>query len=407
MDGNNRVIIFTDMLAKGGVGRIVSYLMNYLSGDFDKYLLLFDRNRIDFSFQGEILDLEEVPPPYSNMLKECFILFKCLIKTLKFKKRLRPSICISFKEGPNFINVLSGHCRVIVSVREHKSKGIRFRSVFMCALVKWVIKKIYNRAHSVVCVSNVIGEDLIENFGIQRERIRVIHNPVNLEIIQKKWKEPLNIKYESIFNSDVIVTAGRLEREKGYWHLIRAFGKVREYRNSVRLVIIGEGTEKDYLKKIVNKLGLQEDVIFLGYKLNPFKYIARSKIFVLSSLWEGFPNVLLEAMACRIPVISADCRSGPREILAPETDPDFQTQKVEYAEYGILIPVQDGEYKSAEDRITSGEVTLANVIMKVLVAPGLREKYANMGYKRCMHFSMELFVRQWRDVIKECDHSTA
>lgn len=116
-----------------------------------------------------------------------------------------------------------------------------------------------------------------------------------------------------------VVTAGRLTKQKGQWHLIRSFSKVLESIPNTKLVIIGKGKYLEKLIQLSKDLGIQDKVIFTGYVNNPHKIISKCDVFAFPSLFEGFSNALLEAMACNIAVVSSDCDSGSREILAPET----------------------------------------------------------------------------------------
>ena len=123
--------------------------------------------------------------------------------------------------------------------------------------------------------------------------------------------------------------------------LIRAFSKVAEKNENINLAILGQGELKEDLEKLVAEYNLQDRVFLLGFQSNPFKYVSKSSVFVLSSLFEGLGNVVLEALACNVPIISTDCKSGPREILAPGTSLDKKIESAETNEYGILIPVMN------------------------------------------------------------------
>jgi Glycosyltransferase len=194
--------------------------------------------------------------------------------------------------------------------------------------------------------------------------------------------------------------------------LIRVFKALKEKHKDLKLVILGEGELKDYLVEVSQELGLKTyvwdrdalsesfDVYFLGFQKNPFKFIAKSKLFVFPSLWEGFPNALVEAMACGVPVVSSDCRSGPREILAPNTDFNYQTKKPEFAEYGVLMPVFEVKYKSANERLEEREIMWVGTIDKLLEDENLRKNYSEKAKQRAEDFRIEKIVQEWKEILR-------
>ena len=193
---------------------------------------------------------------------------------------------------------------------------------------------------------------------------------------------------------------GRLTKQKGQWHLIRAFKKVKEKITNMKLIILGTGELEDYLKKLVVGLNLEKDVYFLGFQKNPFKFISKSKIHVFPSLYEGFPNALVEAMACEIPVISSDCKSGPREILAPETNIDVETKIIEYAKYGVLIPVCNDNYYKAKDPLTNKEMILAKSIVELYLSKELLENYTVKSKERVKDFNKDNIILEYENILK-------
>ena len=266
-------------------------------------------------------------------------------------------------------------------------------------LYRLLIKILYNKADLVIAVSNLVKNDLISSFRIKDDKIKVIYNPYDLEKIRKLASEEIEIEYQEIFKFPTIITVGRLSKQKGQWHLIRAFKKVKEVLSDVKLVILGQGELEDYLKKLAIDLGLEKDVHFLGFQKNPFKYINRSTIYVFPSLYEGFPNALCEAMACGIPVISADCKSGPREILAPETDITRETKEIEYGTYGILVPVCDGQMYGYNDNITKEEEILSGSIVELLENQALLKQYSIKVLNRVKDFEQEIIIKLWEKEI--------
>ena len=196
-------------------------------------------------------------------------------------------------------------------------------------------------------------------------------------------------------------------KQKGQWYLLRVFKALKEKHKDLKLVILGERELKDYLVKLSQELRLKTyvwdrdklsesfDVYFLGFQKNPFKFIARSKLFVFPSLWEGFGNVLVEAMACGVCVVSSDCRSGPREILAPNTDFNYQAQKPEFAEYGILMPVFEVKYKTAKEPLEEREIMWVEMIDTLLNNDSLRKHYSEKAKQRAEDFRIEKIVEEW------------
>lgn len=166
-----------------------------------------------------------------------------------------------------------------------------------------------------------------------------------------------------------------------------------------KLVILGQGDLEDYLKELAKELDLEKDVHFLGFQENPFKYIAKSTIYAFPSLYEGFPNAMCEAMVCGVPVISADCKSGPREILAPDTDINREIDDIEYAKYGILIPPSDGVKYKSDDELIKEEKILSKSIVALMKDKAMMDKYSKLAMERVDDFSMDKIIKQWEELL--------
>ncbi len=191
------------------------------------------------------------------------------------------------------------------------------------------VKRLYPWAAGHIGVSEGVSEDVARFTGISPEKIRTIYNPVVTDDLHRQARAPLNHPWFSPDTPPVILAAGRLTGQKDYLTLMRAFAKVREKRPA-RLMILGEGQQRSVLEALVAELDIGEEVALPGFVDNPFAYMSRADLFVLSSAWEGLPGVLIQAMACGCPVVSTDCPSGPREIL-------------EGGRYGPLVPVSDAQ----------------------------------------------------------------
>jgi len=195
-------------------------------------------------------------------------------------------------------------------------------------LVPWLIKRFYPWANGIIVVSHGVRDDMAQLTNIPKERITVIYNPsvVRAEVWEKA-QAPLDHPWFKPGQPPVLVAVGRLQMQKDFPTLLQAFAKVRQQR-PVRLLILGEGKERQPLEELIKKLGLENDVSMPGFVMNPYAYMARASLFVLSSRWEGLPTVLIEALCCGTRVVSTDCPSGPREILKD-------------GKYGQLVPVGD------------------------------------------------------------------
>jgi glycosyltransferase involved in cell wall biosynthesis len=202
---------------------------------------------------------------------------------------------------------------------------------------------LYPWADGIVSVSQGVAEDLAKVTKLPKKRINLIYNPVITPELFVKAREKLNHPWFQPGEPPVILAVGRLHLQKDYPTLLRAFLRVRQLRRC-RLVILGEGPEKDNLSNLINELGLQADVAMLGFVDNPYAYMKSSAAFVLSSAWEGFGNVIAEALAVGTPVVSTNCESGPAEILAN-------------GKYGELTPVGDAKAMTeAIDRVLAGKI---------------------------------------------------
>jgi glycosyltransferase involved in cell wall biosynthesis len=219
--------------------------------------------------------------------------------------------------------------------------GWRYRA--MPALMRWL----YPRADAVVAVSEGVREDLHQLSG-HRVQPLVIHNPVLPANLAVRMQAPVDHPWMNDPRLDVVMTLSRLSPEKDIPTLLRAFAALVQRRPNARLVIGGEGPEREALVRQISALGLMDRVALVGLLVNPFAWLAKARVFALASRFEGFGNVLVEAMACGAAVVSTDCPVGPREILAD-------------GRLGALVPVGDHLIMAAalEQALVQGPVLAA------------------------------------------------
>jgi glycosyltransferase involved in cell wall biosynthesis len=290
-------------------------------------------------------------------------------------RRFKPNAVIAFVPYTNlaaaYARPLSRHrFGLAVSEHAHVTASLRDPESFSGAFL-WFYRRrfaaIYNdRADLVKCIAEESRRDLIDNHGIEPARTRLIYNPVDMDEISHLAAEPVEHPWFSD-SVPIVVNVGRLKLQKRQEVLIEAFARVRR-RRRVRLALVGRGGMKESLVQCARDLGVLDDVLFLGFQRNPWKYMKRASLLAMSSEWEGLPCVLTEAMSLRVPIVSTRCPSGPAEMLCD-------------GRAGLLVPVADVS-------------ALADGIERILEdGNGARERveeaYANLGRFRPEHVTRQ------------------
>lgn len=289
--------------------------------------------------------------------------------------RTRPRAVLSALTHMNLATIaatrLSGSgARLVVSERNQISaKAREARDAWQRAVYR-AVPLAYRAADRVVAVSGGVAADLAQFGRLPDSKIRVIHNPVFDPDIEALAQAPLDHPFFEAGGPPIIVAAGRLHNQKGFDVLLRAFAMARA-QIDCRLIILGEGPERARLSAQAEQSGLGYDIDMPGFCANPFALMARAGAFVLSSRWEGFPNALVEAMACGAPVIATDCPSGPREIL-------------QGGRIAPLVPVDD-----------------ADALARALIATLAARPDTAVSRMRAQGFSVAVAARQYLDALEQ------
>jgi glycosyltransferase involved in cell wall biosynthesis len=306
--------------------------------------------------------------------------FRYLPDLVQYLQRQRPAMLFSAKTYPNLAALWARRLarvptRVVVSERTNLSHEVNQHArgwQWHWRLLPLFVRRVYPWADAIVTVSHGVADDLALTTGLPRARITTIYNPVVSARLQEQAQAPLVHPWFMPGSPPVVLGAGRLEAQKDFPTLLKAFARVRAVREA-RLILLGEGKDRPLLEALAQDLRVAENVELPGFVENPFAYMARATVFVLSSTYEGLPGVLIQAMACGCPVVSTDCPSGPAEILAGGA-------------YGPLAPVGD-------DR------ALAQAILAQLDAPVDRERLC----ARAALFSVEHAVERYLQASKPCE----
>lgn len=380
-------------LRRGGAERVAANLINnFPESEYNKFLILYDGRNPDYKFNGKLIDMKSYHT--KNPLIKIYRFFERYIKLKKIKNTYNIKYSISILNNANLMNVLA-RCndKVIVSIHTYKSKML---IGFYGMIYKFLIKTFYKRADEIVVVSRDIKTDLVNNFLINEKKVRVIYNFIETDKIKKMASEEIEDKYRDIFNNRVLINVGRPTFQKGHWHLIRTFSELAQKYNDLHLVIVGDGDLNSYLEKLILQYDLADKIHLLGFQSNPFKYVHKSKIFVFSSIFEGFGLVLTEAMACGIPVISTNCKSGPSEILSDEEI--IESNKAVQSKYGILTPVFNGKFYNNNEPLTYEEIVFRDNVEELLNDPINYKHYKAMSLQRAEYFSTDKIIADWLEI---------
>ncbi|MCD8212647.1 MAG: glycosyltransferase [Campylobacter sp.] len=354
-----KLAVFLYSVGAGGAERNVSNLLPFLAEKYEIHLILMS-DIVAYDLPGEVkLHFIEKSNPYENGVKKLFRLFFALpILALRYKK-----LCENLAINTHFV-LMNRPCYIAIIARILGLKGRMVISERSCPSViykeglsgfanRLLLKILYPKADLILANAQGNADDLALNFGIDRRKIKVLYNALNLDAINELKNEPLESEFKPFF-----LNIGRLESGKNQAMLIRIIANLDDERAT--LGILGKGSLKDELQNLIDELKVGERVKLLGTDKNPFKFIKNAQCFVCASRFEGFSNVLLEALACEKTIISTDHQSGARELLGDD-------------EFGILTPVDD-------------ENAMKNAMKKVLTEQRIRQNFENIAYNRAKTF---------------------
>jgi glycosyltransferase involved in cell wall biosynthesis len=291
----------------------------------------------------------------------------------RYLQRERPHALLSATTPLNVAAVFAKYLsrtpvRLVISQHNPVSKTIAFRQYRSAPVMAPLVRKFYPAADAVIAVSTGIADDLKNVIGLNGTKVSVIHNPVITDAIDPLRGAPVEHPWFTGGGPPIVIGAGRLTTQKGFDDLIRAFVLVRARRDA-RLVILGSGRDRDQLIDLVRQLRLDEVVDLPGWVANPHAYMARANVFVLSSRYEGFGNVLVEALACGCPIVATECVGGPADIL-------------DHGRFGRLVPVGDLE-------------AMAQAILDALDTPA----DADALRRRALDFHVDRIVERYCEVL--------
>lgn len=363
-----KISIFLMDLSGGGAEKAMLYLANEISQrGYSVDLVLV---------KAEGPYLEEILTSVNVVELQAPRLLLSLSRLTNYLKSERPSVLMTTLGDTNFVALWARRfanvpTRIVLSIQTHMSLGAKRTTRLKHKLTPFLASLFYPWADEIISTSQGVAEDLASIVKMPVEDVKVIYNPIITADFFEKVAQPVDhpwFSQEQKSQHPVIIGVGRLELQKDFHSLIHALAKVRE-RYPARLMILGEGSLRASLEELIQTLRLSECVALPGFVDNPYAYMAQASIFVLSSLFEGFGNVLGEAMAAGTPVVSTDCQSGPSEIL-------------EGGAFGKLVAVGDTD-------------AMSEAILQTLECPPDIESIRLRGH----HFSVDRATSEYLKVL--------
>lgn len=376
------IAIIVTSLNSGGAERIAGLLSKKLMKKYNVYLFLLSTENIVYEYGGTIVDIGQAKPFYEDLI-------------LYYKELYSIDIAVSFLEIMNFANIRTKRGeRVIISERCVQSL---IEPAFEAQRYK--IKRYYPFADDIVACSFGVKYDLIRNYDVNNN-ISVIYNFINQDAIKEKATDLIDPDVrEFLDGKSFFVNVGRLDRQKNQIRLIEQFELFRKTNKEIKLLIIGSGDLLSELRTKISEKNLEEWVKIIPYISNPFVYIKHARALIVSSHYEGLPNVILEAMAIGCPIVSTDCLAGPRELLDDLYDYSEALEPCMIAKRGILV--QD---LISEDLLETGYLAQA---MSIIAEDDSLCKLLCENQKEYMDkYSNDKIVDQWISVIENPNKSS-
>ena len=388
------LMLMVPMLHQGGFERVCVKTARLLQEYYNVCILIFSSKDINYDVTGlDVVDIDV--PSEKGLVNKVLNVLKRVRKVRRIKKERNIDICYSFGSSANYVNTLSRAGEKVLT-------GLRCQTDLESPRQ---VKLFCRRSDQVLSCSKEIVRQLLSDF--KYDRSTYIYNPLDIQDIQNRAGETPD---DYPFLGDdikVFSCSARNDYIKGIWHLVKAFSLVQYKHPEARLIVLGAGNWERY-KEMAKALKIKDKVAFTGVKKNPFPYVAASDVYVCSSNHEGFPNAVLEAMALKKPVISADCKTGPREILLSDAEyedlikeiPDGSSiDKPIQGEFGILVPDMDQEENFDPEYITEGERMLASEMERILDDAQLLKKYSDKAYERALFYTPEKYKESIHEIL--------
>ncbi len=381
------LLLIVPKIDQGGLERVCVRTARILEPYFHITVAIFDAADPAYDLTGlHVHDLHA--PVMHSRIGKVFRVLQRAWRLKKIKRAEKTDIAYSFGPTANRANLASGGPGEI-----------------WCGLRSWIdlekkkeLRLVAKKSDRLICCSKMLAK--LAGEACSRDLAEVLYNPYRMEELE----EASLLADEDLPDwegCEVLVTLGREDDVKCFWHLLKAFFLLHQRRPQTRFAIVGYGDFSAY-KKLAADLGISDAVCFPGRKKNPFPWLRMADLYVAASVYEGFPNAMVEAMALGCPVISTNCMTGPAEILAEDFTKVLDAQKTVEAEYGILLPPIEEEQVNLDPLvITQEEHRMAQTAEALLADPEKLAHFAAAARKRAQVFTEEAYREQFLQIAQK------
>ena len=368
-----KIAFVTLDLHSGGSQRAASELTHFFSEHYQVYYIVFDGSDISYDISAELINLNY--PPSNSKIKKIINTFRRAKGIRKAVKQNKIDVVFSFTSIANrALRFSRAKCRKIGGCRGFEDLQNNTGSYHR--VIRSGCEMLFN--------SREMEEFYINRYPRDKSKCITIENLIHFDTIEQKSKDELEDKYRDFFDTHkVVTTVGILSRHKGHWDLLKSFELLREKIPDAGLCIIGhDGTYEKELIDMAKRNKYADDIILCGYQQNPFKFIAKSSVYALSSISEGLPNALLEAMVCHTPAVATSCATGPCEIMFDDYKRPYPTDEYIVADNGILTPPFDGIIDFDYSNKSKSHQIYADALFRAITDRELVDKIVENGYNR-------------------------
>jgi len=367
------VLFFLSNLKGGGAERVAMTLLQGFQSENLQSSLFLLKNQIDFVEEYDRLS-DKINVAYATNINE------------RIRNKL-PEIWVKCKSMVIDSNILVGGLEL-----DPTYFAFLWAKLFSKPIIGWVhtpikpyllslprkhsffVRTIYPRLDRIVFPSRGAADSMIQYLHLPLEKIRIIPNPINIDLVNNLANAPISHEYYCSYSKPIILSCGRLEIQKGFDLLIQASWRLIAHGYDHILIILGEGSQRQRLLDMASELNIRENVILPGFLPNPFPLLKAAKLFVSPSRIEGFGQAILEALALGIPVVATDCNTGPSEII-------------DGGKYGMLVETENID-------------ALVNA-MESMFSDEVHDKFSSLGCKRALDYSPNHIASLWKDIFYE------